>query len=200
MKPTLLKVGLGEHDKRSSWPPRRDIGVEAFFTYPGYNPRGVDGDLVLIKLSQEVDLATFTPACLASRSHGDFSRQMALVYGWGVEKERGHPSGVLKEVGVRVVDQQTCREAMYMYMFHITDKMLCAGGVEGEDSCQGDSGGPLTYKVGDQHILIGEVSFGAGCGRRGTYGVYGRISFFREFIEKKMEKPKFCKGLDSASA
>ena len=25
---------------------------------------------------------------------------------------------------------------------------------------QGDSGGPLTYKSGDQHILIGETSFG----------------------------------------
>ena len=25
------------------------------------------------------------------------------------------------------------------------DLMLCAGGVEGEDSCQGDSGGPLVY-------------------------------------------------------
>ena len=28
---------------------------------------------------------------------------------------------------------------------------------------QGDSGGPLTYESGDQHILIGDVSFGSGC-------------------------------------
>ena len=28
---------------------------------------------------------------------------------------------------------------------------------------QGDSGGPLTYESGDQHILIGDVSFGQGC-------------------------------------
>ena len=31
--------------------------------------------------------------------------------------------------------------------------------------CQGDSGGPLTYKLGDQHILIGDISGGNGCGR-----------------------------------
>ena len=151
----------------------------------------------MIKLSQEVDLATFTPACLTSRSFSDFTGQMALVYGWGREESGQYPS-VLKEVGVRVVDQETCKEAMFP--ISITDKMLCAGGVEGEDSCAGDSGGPLTIKVGDQHILIGETSFGRGCGRRGTYGIYGRISSFIEFIERKMEKPKFCKGLDSTSA
>ena len=30
---------------------------------------------------------------------------------------------------------------------------------------QGDSGGPLTYKSGDQHVLIGDVSGGNGCGQ-----------------------------------
>ena len=30
---------------------------------------------------------------------------------------------------------------------------------------QSDSGGPLTYKDGDQHVLIGDVSGGVGCAR-----------------------------------
>ena len=39
--------------------------------------------------------------------------------------------------------------------------VLCAGIGEGKGSCPGDSGGPVTYKAGDQHVLIGDVSFGA---------------------------------------
>ena len=58
--------------------------------------------------------------------------------------------------------------------------------------CQGDSGGPLTVKSGGQHVLIGESSFGEGCGYAGKYGVYGRISFFRKWIERKMRSPRYC--------
>ena len=74
----------------------------------------------------------------------------------------------------------------------ITDGMLCAGGEAGKDSCQGDSGGPLTYKEATQHVLIGDVSFGPGCANAGYYGVYGRISYYRTWIESKMESPKYC--------
>ena len=62
-----------------------------------------------------------------------------------------------------------------------------------------DSGGPLTYKSGDQHTLIGDVSFGGywGCGLAGKYSVFGRISHFRTWIEKEMKKleaPRYCTG------
>ena len=65
---------------------------------------------------------------------------------------------------------------------------------------QGDSGGPLTYKRGGQHILIGDTSWGAGCARDGKYGVYGRISFFREWIEGKMSSPTYCGSGPDADA
>ena len=69
----------------------------------------------------------------------------------------------------------------------------------GQDSCQGDSGGPLTYKSGNQHVLIGEVSFGEECGN-GEYDVYGRISYFRQWIEGKMSSPEYCGSGPDADA
>ena len=101
------------------------------------------------------------------------------------------------EVAVEVVTNEQCRT---VYGELIDEGMICAGGVEGEDSCQGDSGGPLTYKSGDQHVLIGDVSYGDGCAQAGKYGVYGRISFFRSWIESKMTSPSFCGAGPDADA
>ena len=101
------------------------------------------------------------------------------------------------EVAVEVVTNEQCST---VYQDTINEGMICAGGVEGEDSCQGDSGGPLTYKSGDQHVLIGDVSFGDGCAQAGKYGVYGRISFFRSWIESKMTSPSFCGAGPDADA
>ena len=60
------------------------------------------------------------------------------------------------------------------------------------NAIQGDSGGPLTYKDGAQHILIGDVSFGDGCAKAGRYGVYGRISYYRNWLDSKMTMAKYC--------
>jgi secreted trypsin-like serine protease len=46
---------------------------------------------------------------------------------------------------------------------------------------QGDSGGPLM--LADDGCQIGIVSWGIGCATN-TYGVYTRISSFRDWIEK----------------
>ena len=63
------------------------------------------------------------------------------------------------------------------------EEQLCAGGTSGEDSCQGDSGGPLQIEDEQGITLAGITSFGDGCAREGTYGVYTNIP--REY-ERKM--------------
>ncbi|ENN82139.1 hypothetical protein YQE_00221, partial [Dendroctonus ponderosae] len=56
---------------------------------------------------------------------------------------------------------------------------MCAGSpYGGRDACQGDSGGPLVV----DNILIGIVSWGAGCARPNFPGVYANVPFMREWI------------------
>jgi secreted trypsin-like serine protease len=63
--------------------------------------------------------------------------------------------------------------------------MMCAGYREGRiDSCQGDSGGPLVWRSPDGPALVGIVSFGDGCARELKYGVYTRVSAFRDWIDR----------------
>ena len=59
---------------------------------------------------------------------------------------------------------------------------ICAG-EGGVDSCQGDSGGPLmlrNYQTG--HVQVGVVSWGFGCARRESPGIYMRVSAYADWI------------------
>ncbi len=76
----------------------------------------------------------------------------------------------------------------------IDDAMhICAGWDEGgRDSCQGDSGGPLTVLDGDGcPVVVGLTSFGVGCGQPGKYGVYTRVSQYRNWIETRVSDVTF---------
>ena len=56
--------------------------------------------------------------------------------------------------------------------------MICAG-EGGKDACQGDSGGPMTC---GETVLCGIVSFGAGCARPESPGVYAEVSAAVDWI------------------
>jgi secreted trypsin-like serine protease len=96
----------------------------------------------------------------------------ARVYGWGRTSEYGPPSDTLRSVEVPITTDETCRTA---YPNYNGRSMFCAGVPEGGvDACGGDSGGPM---VADGR-LIGVVSYGTGCGRPNTPGVYTRLSSY----------------------
>merc|ERR1719234_2595574 len=50
------------------------------------------------------------------------------------------------------------------------------------DTCQGDSGGPLTVAENGKFVLIGVVSYGAGCAAS-TPGIYARVQGFLPWIK-----------------
>ncbi|WP_430403549.1 S1 family peptidase [Hyphomonas sp.] len=70
-----------------------------------------------------------------------------------------------------------------------TASQICAG--DGFiDSCQGDSGGPLVrYGRTGQPVQVGIVSWGLGCGRVESPGIYTRISAFADWIGTIIDQP-----------
>lgn len=109
----------------------------------------------------------------------------SIVMGWGTLREGGSLATTLMEVTVPLVTTEECLSA---YPGEINDSMICAGLKEGgKDSCQGDSGGPLVVTNADNvEVLVGVVSWGAGCARPKKYGVYSDVAFARDWIDGVM--------------
>jgi len=167
------------------------------------SPKPSSNDIALLKLAEDVDLNTYTPACLPA-SGTDYTGQNGRVYGWGSTAScPAASSSVLLEVEVPIVSDAVCEAASsdsvtttlngqcvtqsLSYSGVISSEMVCAGS-SGKDACQGDSGGPFTVKSSstNQHDLVGVVSWGYGCAADGLYGVYAEVAQLRTWIDEKI--------------
>jgi secreted trypsin-like serine protease len=97
-------------------------------------------------------------------------------------------SATLQEVSLPLVATTLCRtryQAKPQYKnAKIGPQQVCAGYDRGRmDTCQGDSGGPLVfYDQNNCPRQIGIVSWGDGCAAEKAYGIYTRVSAYREWI------------------
>ena len=64
----------------------------------------------------------------------------------------------------------------------------------GKDTCHGDSGGPLAVQNGCNYEIAGITSFGDGCGRPGSPGVYAKVTAELKWIHGiiKKDNGKMC--------
>lgn len=77
----------------------------------------------------------------------------------------------------------------------LTSNMLCAGTTDGaRDACNGDSGGPLFALKDGKPVQVGVVSWGEGpmdggaaCGHANAYGIYTRLSNYKDWMATKMK-------------
>lgn len=125
------------------------------------------------------------PTPVAGRGYEALYAANALteVAGFGVTSEGGSVPAQLQEVDLPIVADAACAAGNSSFE---PGTQLCAGFPEGgKDSCQGDSGGPMysTTRSG-RRFVVGAVSYGDGCARAGSPGVYARVSAdtLREFI------------------
>lgn len=104
------------------------------------------------------------------------------------------PSLILQEGYVPAVDTALCSSqisarideaglaAVYPDVGIDAATQLCAG-IGGSDACQGDSGGPLVLRrARGEPVQAGIVSWGLGCARPESPGVYMRVSAFSGWI------------------
>ena len=109
-------------------------------------------------------------------------RLRMTVLGWGTLREGGRPAKKLRWVEVPYVSHEECRRAMRPHKIY--ESMTCAGYIRqgGKDACQGDSGGPLMTEIEGRWTLIGIVSAGYSCAKRGQPGIYHRVAETSDWI------------------
>lgn len=191
-----IKVYIGRHYNsiqkgvHTASPPVSKIIVHNGFNFANVKKKmGKAYDLALLELSEDVDLKTFPPACLARSSDlTTFDNKMALATGWGLT-EKGKQSFALLEVKLKVTPlKQNNGSNIRTHNFEF-------GANHGVAS--GDSGGPLTYlNENGQYSLIGvSESIGSYNETKSTsYSVFMRVSHYRDWIEKNMKSPKYCQN------
>ncbi|KAF2896313.1 hypothetical protein ILUMI_09876 [Ignelater luminosus] len=150
------------------------VGVDEFVRHPQYNQRNSDYDIAILILSRELTLGSSIPLPNDNDEFAPGSK--ATASGWGALSEGGSSPERLQAVDIAIVSRKECNS-----VYNITDRMICAGVLEGgKDSCQGDSGGPLLCNG----VLAGIVSWGNGCARPGYPGVYASVPNLRGFIRR----------------
>ncbi|CAF4107519.1 unnamed protein product [Adineta steineri] len=111
-----------------------------------------------------------------------------IAVGWGTTYENSeHASDSLRQVTLTAINSSS---SLCTSIAHDMTTQLCAGTIpySGKDTCQGDSGGPLMIFNNDKQWEIqGVTSYGEGCGRRYTSGVYTRVGYYLDWINQTIE-------------
>lgn len=174
------KAGATFYRKEGEW-----VGIEQFAVHEGYKADTSENDIALIKLAAG---SAGQIIALAPTSTTITAGEMLEVTGWGRTDEEGATSAGLLKASVPYVETAVCNEPQ-SYNGDVKAGMLCAGFRDGGiDSCQGDSGGPLVRHGGAGPTLVGVVSFSEGCARKLKYGVYTRVSAYRDWIGSTMAR------------
>ncbi|KAL3266538.1 hypothetical protein HHI36_010706 [Cryptolaemus montrouzieri] len=197
-RPDLYLIRVGDFDLTSkddmAYPEDIPLDTTSTRLHEHFNPRNYANDIAILKLSRRERRCAVWPICLpvdrALRTK-KFAGLKLVVAGWGSTEFNGTSSPILNQVKVPVKTTRSCRKAYEKQNVMIDRRNICAGYAMGnKDACQGDSGGPLMLIEKETNNVrvsqIGIVSYGFRCAEPGYPGVYTRVSFFLDWIERNM--------------
>uniref|UniRef100_A0A8C7RM81 Plasminogen activator, tissue n=1 Tax=Oncorhynchus mykiss TaxID=8022 RepID=A0A8C7RM81_ONCMY len=193
-KPERLQVVLGQTFRKNSSSSDQIFEVEKYWTHEKYNEENFDNDIVLLKLKSDSGLCAVNspevlPACLPDPGLVLPDWTECEISGYGKEKEfNAMYSERVKRGHVRLWPQDRCVPNVLSGRL-VTSNMLCAGDTRGlDDACKGDSGGPLVCPKDGKMTLMGLISWGDGCGKKDTPGVYTRVTQYTDWISSKKQE------------
>jgi len=189
-RPSQVRVTLGEYVLKSNAEPLpgRTYGASNIKVHPyfKFTPQADRYDVAVVRLNRRVDMAPhISPLCLPPKSM-DMHGLNGWASGWGALQpgSRLRPK-TLQVVDVPMIDNRECERWHRDKGINVIiyDEMVCAGYYGGgKDSCQGDSGGPLMTEIEGRWTLIGIVSAGYSCAKRGQPGIYHRVAETSDWI------------------
>jgi len=159
-----------EHRLSAKKAPENDIALVQFTTPLSSKP---------IRIATPAEFDTLTKA-----------GEMIRILGWGTASFLGDGpiSNNLLYAFVGVRDRAACN-APDAYDGAVDESMFCAG-LGTSDSCQGDSGGPAVGYVNGQPLLVGVISWGAGCTQKKFPGVYVNVAKYIGWISTTIKSSK----------
>ncbi|XP_022108933.1 complement C2-like isoform X2 [Acanthaster planci] len=194
-------------------------GDDALIMHEAFN-RQLDNDIALLRLSRNVTFNPYIrPICLPQENMGDeelySTNKEPYVAGWGatdpydlegdcLDDTYRPTSPVLKELAIPVRTDKECRDSIQDHFrcsivtAYKPAIAFCAGYSEGNlDACKGDSGGPVMRQLraadgSRRWVQIGIVSWGEGCAQEGRYGIYTRLSAYKEWIHNRIGAPAYA--------
>ena len=189
-----MLVRTGEYDLSTNEGSETTQRIETDFVHDGFDIDTIDNDIALLKLRNPIPpSASVNFACVPDTSDVLPPNTLCYAVGWGKMKDT-HLFGadVLREAQVPLVSNKRCSDA---FDYEITSNQMCAGfNNGGVDTCAGDSGGPLMCQIEKDGVsrwyVYGVTSFGEGCGDKGKYGIYTRVTNFVEWIRAVINQPK----------
>ncbi|XP_062555584.1 prestalk protein-like [Armigeres subalbatus] len=197
-----LTVRAGEWDMSSVGEPTpyQERQVAKIVSHSNFHPNTLANNVALVFLDDAFDLSpTVNTVCLPPQNF-EFDNGAVTASGWGTTPQnRTNHQHILKSIDLPLMPKSDCertlQKATSNRSFKLHSSFLCAGGVAGVDTCSGDAGSPVILHIPNdaefRYYAVGMVSWGVGCGRRGTPAVYTDIGVFRDWIDDEMEQEGF---------
>ena len=167
--------------------------VSRIAIHPDYNTTFLGDDIAVVQLNTSVQLKcdSVMPICLPDENRDrDYIRENrpAVVTGWGrkASNKTDFSARCLRKGNVRIVSDTTCGKS---HSIPLAGRVMCA--TDDNGPCQGDSGGPLMVRNLDYQsrwVITGVTSWGKGCGRHDSYGVYTEVLPYKDWISEVCKK------------